>query len=134
MLPPKDNPPKRPAANDWRQRRGTSISLGSIGQSALRPNADGRPPLLGPRPTPQAAPPKPAGGSPPVSRAFMSGSLVPPRPMGKRPQPQPPQAPWPQAPQAARPDPAAAPRPLPTREAIPPQRADAYCKGLSCMA
>jgi hypothetical protein len=132
MLPPKDNPPKRPAANDWRQRRGTSISLGSIGQSALRPNADGRPPLLGPRPTPQAAPQKPAVAAPPVSRAFMSGSLVPPRPMGRRPaaesQAPQPQAPRPQAPQTPRADTAAArsaPRPLPTNEPVPPQRADA---------
>ncbi len=129
MLPPKDNPPKRPAANDWRQRRGTSISLGSIGQSTLRPNADGRPPLLSPRPTPQAAPQKPAVAAPPVSRAFMSGSLVPPRPMGQRPVSQP-QAPQPQAPQpqTPRPDAAAAraaPRPLPTGEPVPPQRADA---------
>jgi len=140
MQPPRDTPPKKPSTLDWKQRRGTSISLGSIGQSALRPAGGARPSLLSPKPVQakpaQAAAPKPAPKpatppapkpashpgpddgqmsnsapkSPQVSRAFMSGSLVPPRPLGQRPV----AAPMPEFPRrdapAAR---AAEPQPLP---------------------
>lgn len=138
MQPPRDTPPKKPSALDWKQRRGTSISLGSIGQSALRPAGGARPSLLDPKPAqakpaPPAAPqpaPRPASHpgpedgqmsnsapkSPQVSRAFMSGSLVPPRPLGQRPV----AAPMPEFPRrdapAAR---AAEPQPLPTPAPAP---------------
>ncbi|MBX7249262.1 MAG: hypothetical protein K1X35_09505 [Caulobacteraceae bacterium] len=121
---------------DWKQRRGTSISLGSIGQSPLKPTTGD----AGPAPTPRqvaapktmtapprapaaAAPRAPAGqgaGSPPVSRAFMSGSLVPPRPLNQRPTPQAlPELPKRPAPPASAAQPAAAPQPRPTPKAVP---------------